>query len=83
MLGYTKLIDMTKTSKERVDEEEMESKMETSDRKKDTDKKYINTVSAKYLLSHDKLKKFKPHTYERAAETYGLVICDINRVSNI
>lgn len=78
MLGYTRLVDMTKSPEERVLEQDKKGK------KADTEKTTTPSATIQpslYILNcADEAREYHPHTYEKVTNKYGLVICDIKRV---
>lgn len=77
MLGYARLIDLSKTPEERLKDHAMERKSTETEKKS---KNYTPDANF-YLLNYsDEVKHYQPHSYEKAVEKYGLVICDIKRV---
>lgn len=77
MLGYTKLIDLSKTPEERVREAEVHKKSERTEPKT----KNCDPYTTAFMFNQSaKPKKYQPHTYENAVDKYGVVLCDMNRV---
>lgn len=72
------MINLSLTPEERKLEYIEEKKLIEATPKSST----IDPSTAAFIFNKgDKFKKYQPHRYDKATEKYGLVICDVKKVS--